>query len=90
MESQLAQLSNHMVVCGFGRMGQLVCEEFSAAGLPFVVVDREPTVLQDFAMPHGLPLSGDATNDDVLPTLQRTFGQSAPPARRAALPGARS
>jgi voltage-gated potassium channel len=66
MESQLAQLSNHMVVCGFGRMGQLVCEEFSAAGLPFVVVDREPTVLQDFAMPHGLPLSGDATNDDVL------------------------
>jgi voltage-gated potassium channel len=66
MESQLAQLSNHMVVCGFGRMGQLVCEEFSAAGLPFVVIDREPMVLQDFAMPHGIPLSGEATSDDVL------------------------
>jgi voltage-gated potassium channel len=66
MESQLAQLKNHMVVCGFGRMGQLVCEEFSGAGLPFVVIDREPAVLQDFSMPHGIPLSGDATTDEVL------------------------
>jgi voltage-gated potassium channel len=66
MESQLAHLNDHLVVCGFGRMGRLVCEEFSAAGLPFVVVDRDPRVLEDFAMPHGKPLSGDATDDDVL------------------------
>jgi voltage-gated potassium channel len=66
MESQLAQLRNHLVVCGFGRMGQLVCEEFSEAGLPFVVIDRDPAVLQDFSMPHGIPLSGDATADEVL------------------------
>ncbi|MCG6924707.1 MAG: potassium channel protein [Acidobacteria bacterium] len=66
MESQLAQLGNHMVVCGFGRMGQLVCEEFSEAGIPFVVIDRDPSVLRDFSMPRGIPLSGDATSDEVL------------------------
>ena len=66
MEHQLANLSNHLVVCGFGRMGQLVCEEFSEARLPFVVIDRDPDVLQDFSMPHGIPLTGDATADDVL------------------------
>jgi voltage-gated potassium channel len=66
MEHQLANLSNHLVVCGFGRMGQLVCEEFSEAGLSFVVIDRDPEVLQDFSMPHGIPLTGDATADDVL------------------------
>ena len=66
MESRLAQLKGHFVVCGFGRMGRLVCEEFSGAGLPFVVVDREPRVLEGFAMPHGIPLVGDATADDVL------------------------
>jgi voltage-gated potassium channel len=66
MESQLAQLNAHLVVCGFGRMGRLVCEEFSAAGLPYVVIDRDPRVLQDFSMPHGIALSGDATDDDVL------------------------
>jgi len=66
MEHQLAKLSNHLVVCGFGRMGQLVCEEFSEARLPFVVIDRDPTVLEGFSMPHGIPLVGDATADDVL------------------------
>ena len=30
MESLLAQLSGHLVICGFGRMGRLVAEEFSA------------------------------------------------------------
>jgi voltage-gated potassium channel len=66
MENLLAQLHDHLVVCGFGRMGRLVCEEFSAAGLPFVVVDRNPGVLEDFSIPRGIPLSGDATADDVL------------------------
>jgi voltage-gated potassium channel len=66
MESQLAHIKDHMVVCGFGRMGQLVCEEFSADGIPFVVIDRDPTVLRDFSMPHGIPLGGEATNDEVL------------------------
>ncbi len=66
MQSRLEKLSGHLVVCGFGRMGRLVAEEFSAAGLPFVVVDRDPRVLEGFAMPHGIPLVGDATADDVL------------------------
>jgi voltage-gated potassium channel len=66
MENLLAHLNEHLVVCGFGRMGRLVCEEFSAAGLPFVVVDRNPAVLEDFSIPHGIPLAGDATADEVL------------------------
>jgi voltage-gated potassium channel len=41
MERSLAELENHVVVCGLGRMGKLVCQEFSARGVPFVVVDRE-------------------------------------------------
>ena len=66
MESQLAHLNDHLVVCGFGRMGRLVCEEFSAAGLPFVLIDRNPDVLQDFSIPHGIAVVGDATADEVL------------------------
>jgi voltage-gated potassium channel len=66
MEHQLAHLTGHMVVCGFGRMGRLVCEEFSQAAIPFVVVDREARVLDGFSLPHGIALVGDATADDVL------------------------
>lgn len=66
MESLLAQLNAHLVICGFGRMGRLVAEEFSALGLPFVVIDRDPHVLEGFSIPHGIPLVGDATADEVL------------------------
>ncbi len=66
MESRLEKLRGHLVVCGFGRMGRLVAEEFSAARLDFVVIDRDPRVLEDFALPRGIPLVGEATADEVL------------------------
>lgn len=66
MERRLAELKDHAIVCGLGRMGHLVCAEFSAMGLPFVVVDREAAVLEGFQMAHGLTLHGDATSDEVL------------------------
>jgi voltage-gated potassium channel len=47
-------------------MGRLVCQEFSALGSPFVVIDRSEETLRDFALPHGIPLHGDATSEDVL------------------------
>jgi voltage-gated potassium channel len=66
MERSLAELKHHLIVCGFGRMGRLVCREFSGQRLPFVVIDREEGVLEDFGISHGIPLHGDATDDDVL------------------------
>jgi voltage-gated potassium channel len=66
MESRLEKLRGHLVVCGYGRMGRLVAEEFSAGGLDFVVVDREARVLEGFALPGGIPLVGEATADEVL------------------------
>ena len=66
MESRLEKLRGHLVICGFGRMGRLVAEEFASAGLDFVVIDREAKVLEGFALPGGIPLVGEATADDVL------------------------
>src|SRR5579871_2736944 len=40
MARNLADLKNHMIICGYGRMGRHVCQEFSQRGLPFVIVDR--------------------------------------------------
>src|SRR5262249_49069512 len=50
MERSLAGLNNHLIVCGFGRMGRFVCREFSRQGLQFVVVDRQPNLLDDFTL----------------------------------------
>jgi voltage-gated potassium channel len=66
MEHMLAGMRDHVIVCGYGRMGHLVCAEFSALGHPFVILDRRAELLEGFSLPHGVPLAGDATDDDVL------------------------
>ena len=66
MERKLAELTGHAIICGYGRMGRLVCSEFSSLGRPFVIVDQQASVLDDFHVPHGIPLQGDATDDHVL------------------------
>jgi voltage-gated potassium channel len=66
MERALAELNNHLIVCGYGRMGRLVCKEFAAHAAPFVVIDRNDEVLEGFAVAHGIALHGDATSDEVL------------------------
>jgi voltage-gated potassium channel len=66
MERSLAELTDHRIVCGLGRLGRLVCQEFSTQALPFVVIDREAELTDSFHMPHGIAIHGDATTDDVL------------------------
>jgi voltage-gated potassium channel len=66
MERSLTAQQDHLIVCGFGRMGRLVCQEFSKQRLRFVVIERQAELLAGFDLPHGIPLHGDATSDDVL------------------------
>jgi voltage-gated potassium channel len=66
MARNLAELKNHMIICGYGRMGRHVCREFSNQSLPFVIIDRRVELLQDFDVPHGIALPGDATSDEIL------------------------
>lgn len=66
MERSLTALHQHLIVCGLGRMGRLVCQEFSKQKLPFVIIERRADLLEGFDLPHGIPLHGDATSDEVL------------------------
>jgi voltage-gated potassium channel len=68
MAWSLANMRDHHIICGLGRMGRLVCKEFAARGLPFVVIERDPQRLESFAIPHGVPMHGDSTSDEILKT----------------------
>ena len=62
----IQKIRDHFIVCGFGRMGFFVCNEFHARGIPFVVVENIPEI-QDKINQNGYYLSpGDATDEDVL------------------------
>jgi voltage-gated potassium channel len=66
MERALANMRDHLIVCGYGRMGRLVCREFAREEVPFVVIDVNPDLAQEFPTPRGVALIGDATSDEIL------------------------
>jgi len=62
----LDELSDHFIVCGYGRMGEIIAREFSRHGVPFVVVERSPERLHA-AMELGYAaVEADASSEDVL------------------------
>ena len=62
----MTNMKDHVIVCGYGRMGRLVCVELSRMKLPFVVIDSLENRLADFSLKHGIALHGDATSDASL------------------------
>jgi voltage-gated potassium channel len=66
MERRLAALSNHVIICGYGRMGRIICKDFSRQGRPFVLIDRRAELAENFDLAGGLIVVGDATTDEVL------------------------
>ena len=62
MEKHIESLRDHVIVCGWGRVGRAIAAHTSnAEGL--VVVDNDPVRL---ATVTGIYVEGDATDDDVL------------------------
>jgi len=66
MEQSLAGIKDHLIVCGYGRVGQLVAREFAQQRVDFVVVDEREDLLSRFNLGRGIALPGDATSDEVL------------------------
>jgi len=60
------QLRNHFIICGYGRVGRRVAQEFRAAGVPYVVLDFSEDA-RAAAREHGdLFIEGDGTEDEDL------------------------
>ncbi len=67
MENRIHKLSDHFIVCGFGRMGHELCEYLEKRGQSFVVIDKKQDVFTTEMSQRGwLFLHGDATQDDIL------------------------
>lgn len=63
MEKDIARMTGHVIVCGWGRVGQEVARFLVNAGRPVVVIDRNPDRIG--AVPHPT-MYGDVTDDETL------------------------
>ena len=66
VEKSIEELRDHYIVCGYGRIGSLICKEFAAKPVPFVVVETSPAVLEKLEGDSMLFLRGNATEDETL------------------------
>ncbi len=66
MKNQIAELSGHFVLAGFGRVGREASRELEETGKRVVVIDTAPDSIER-ATEDGLPyVKGDASDDAVL------------------------
>ena len=66
MERVIDRLSDHYIVCGYGRMGVQIGRELTRRALAFVVIERDPRVLEMLRQQSVLHVAGDATSDHSL------------------------
>ena len=75
-ERTIDRLKDHFIICGYGRVGRQVAEEFRAAGVPYVVLDFRDDATHA-AKEHGdLLIEGNAADDaDLLRAgIERSAG----------------
>ena len=63
LQNALDQLRGHIVLCGWGRVGQSIYATLRTEGADVVVIDRRPEVADEI---NGLVVVGEATDDAVL------------------------
>lgn len=64
----IASLTNHVILCGYGRNGHQAAQILRAHGLPFVVIEKDETLMKK-KQAEGekiLHLEGDSTDDELL------------------------
>lgn len=66
MKRLISSMSNHYIVCGFGRMGQEVCKELTRERRPFIVVDQNEESIEKARELGYTSLNGDPGLDETL------------------------
>ena len=62
----IEKLRDHYIICGYGRVGQQIGEEFRAAGAVYVVVDFHDEALAEARERKDYFIEGDGTDEDDL------------------------
>lgn len=66
MKNEIEHLEGHVIVCGFGRIGNMLARELQVARTRFVIVDRSEARAAEARALHYLCVQGEATDENVL------------------------
>jgi voltage-gated potassium channel len=66
LEQKIKGLSGHVIICGYGRMGEMIATDLEAAGRRTVIVDDDPERTSLAGAGDLLYVLGDAQDEEVL------------------------
>lgn len=66
LEKEIARLKDHYIICGYGRIGQIIAKELAAQGIPLVVIEKEPENSISLEKSGFLHITMDATTEEAL------------------------
>jgi voltage-gated potassium channel len=62
----LETISDHFIICGYGRIGSIVAEQFRRQHIPHVVIERDAERVQLALEQGALSVEADASREEVL------------------------
>lgn len=77
MDQRIERLRDHVIVCGFGGVGEHVTQELLKSGAAFVLIENDPERIRQMErLGDVLHIQGDATEDETLRTagIERARG----------------
>jgi len=66
LENQLRKQKDHYIVCGYGRVGDTICDLLASKPLGVVVIERDPERIARLSDRNFLHVAGEATDEDNL------------------------
>ena len=66
LDRKINQLENHFIICGYGRIGRVLCNKLKSRPLGIVVIEKDPDLIPVMEADGMLYLSGDAASEILL------------------------
>lgn len=66
VQKQINNLSDHIIVCGYGRNGMQAAEKLRAYNKDFVIIERDTEIIERYENDHTLFIKGNANEDETL------------------------
>lgn len=66
LDKKISRLKGHYIICGYGRIGRVLCEKLRRKPMDIVVIEKDPDMIPIMEEDEVLYLSGDAADETLL------------------------
>ena len=66
LDKKIKRFKNHYIICGYGRIGRVLCRKLVRKPLDIVVIEKDPEMIATLEEDGTIYICGDATEESIL------------------------